>query len=348
MADDYDRFVAARRARWERLEALLVDTRKWGVERMPADQVEEFGRLYRLTASDLALARGAFPRDRVVTYLNALVARAYRVVYGGRPAGTGDVVNFLRYGFPAAFRHVGVYTLLCFVLFGLAALISAALVAANSSLADLLLPGEARDLRAVMAQHRLWVQSATEHHSVAAGMIMTNNIQVAVLAFGGGMLLTAPTIYVMISNGINFGAVAALVAQYHLSLPFWSFVAPHGVIELSVIFASGGAGMAIGDAILRPGRRRRADAVTAAARVAARVLLGCAGLLVIAGTIEAYFSPSLAPAPLKFAAAAALLCGLYVWVLGSRQARRPGLYRFQEIFALDGIPTARPTAGPSP
>lgn len=328
----YDRFVETRRPRWERLESLLSEVKKQGLERLPAGHIEELGTLYRHSASDLAIARRDIPEDRVTAYLDSLVARAYAVIYRDPPAGSRDVGYFVRYGFPAAYRRTGPYTGICVALFFGAAFVSAVLVTVKSSLADILLPGQAQGLRGVMAHHHLWVQSATERHSVAASFIMTNNIAIALSAFAFGMLAAVPTVWIMLSNGINLGATAALVAQYHLSLQLWSFVAPHGVIELSVICASGGAGMAIGDAILRPGLRPRSQALAEAARTSAQVLIGCAALLVVAGTIEAFFSPSPAPPWLKIGVAVILFCALYGWLLGSRPATRTRSYRFEDVF----------------
>jgi uncharacterized membrane protein SpoIIM required for sporulation len=213
-------------------------------------------------------------------------------------------------------------------------------------MADILLPGQAQQLRDVMAHHHLWMQSATSNHSVAANFIMLNNIQVAIFAFAGGMLAGVLTLVVMVQNGINIGAVAALVAQYHLSEELWSFVFPHGVIELSVIFMAGGAGMMIGDAVLRPGLLRRRDAVMQAAHRALRLLLGGAALLVVAGTIEGFFSPSNAPDPLKYAVGISTGILLYSYLLGSRPREPRAPYTFQDVAWR--VPWGQPPAARSP
>ena len=48
--------------------------------------------------------------------------------------------------------------------------------------------------------------------------------------------------------------------------PFLSLVAPHGVLELSVIAVSGAAGFTVGWALIDPGRRSRRAALSAATR----------------------------------------------------------------------------------
>lgn len=324
-------FVQSRRQRWERLETLLRQSRRSNPGRLSGEELLELGHLYRSATSDLAIARRDFPDDRIVVYLNGLVGRAHPLVYRGRVMDLNRVGYFVRYGFPEAFRGAWPYVTTAFALFLAAAVVSAVLVAVRPSMADVLLPGKAQQLRSVMEQHHLWMKSATEDHSVAANFIMLNNIQVAFFAFAGGILLGLGTIYEMILNGINMGVVGAMVAQYGLSEGLWSFVVPHGVIELSVIFIAGGAGLMLGDAIVRPGLRSRQDALVRSAHRAAELILGCVPLLVLAGTIEGFFSPSDAPDALKYAFGAVVGMALYSYLLLSRPAMRPPGYTFKGV-----------------
>lgn len=327
-----DRFVTDRRDQWAELEELLKRARG-GLRRLSGDDVFRLGQLYLSATSDLAAARRDFPEDRVMLYLNGLVARAHPIVYRQRSTSLARIGRFLRYGFPQAYRDAGRYIGLAFAVFALSALVSALLVAYRPSMADVLLPGEAQSLRSVMEHHHLWMKSATENHSVAANFIMLNNIHVAVAAFALGVIFGVGALYVMLVNGINLGAVAMMVAQYKLSLPFWSFVLPHGVIELSVIFMAGGAGMMVGDSILRPGLMRRRDALVRAARHAIQLIFMAIPLLVVAGTIEGFFSPSDAPSWTKFAVGIVSGVLLYSYLLRSRPRVQRRLYAFEDIVA---------------
>src|SRR5262249_53897272 len=58
---------------------------------------------------------------------------------------------------------------------------------------------------------------------------------------------------------------------------------------------AGGAGLMLGDALLRPGLLQRREALARAARRAVELVLGAAPVLVVAGFIEGLFSPSEAP-----------------------------------------------------
>jgi uncharacterized membrane protein SpoIIM required for sporulation len=327
-----DRFVTLRQKRWTRLEELLGRAGRNGPNRLSGEELLELGDLYRHTTSDLAVAQRDFPDDRLVLYLNGLLARAHPFLYRQQIMDIARAGRFVRYGFPEGYRQAGRYIGFACAAFVVAAVVAAILVAWHPSLADTLMPGEAQALRAVMEHHHLWVKSATEHHSVAANYIMLNNILVAVYAFAGGVLLGVPALLVIVQNGIMLGVVGAMVAQYGLSLPFWTFVAPHGVIELSVIFIAGGAGMMVGDAVLRPGLLPRGEALVRAAQHAARLLFGCIPLLIIAGTIEGFFSPSDAPDALKLLVAALVGVLLYSYLLGSRTTVRKVEYAFQDVF----------------
>jgi uncharacterized membrane protein SpoIIM required for sporulation len=342
-----ERFVASRKPRWEELETLLKKAGGSGLDRLTGEEVFRAGQLYRVITSDLAIARRDFPHDRVTAYLNGLVGRAHPKIYQSRGASLGRVGQFVRYGFPAVWRQAAPYTLVAFLLSVIPAVIAAALVLWKSSMADVLVPDEAQALRSIMEQHHLWIKSATEQHSVVADEIITNNIQVAFYAFIGGATLGLLTAYVMVTNGINIGAVGAMVWQYHLSQPFWAFVAPHGAIELSVIFMAGGAGFMFADKILRPGLKRRLDAMVEGARLAGMIALGGAALLIIAGMFEAFTDPSDIPDGVKFAMGAINLTWLYAYLVFSRPRARQTRYRFEEALTAQA-PSSPLGAGVGP
>ena len=81
-----------------------------------------------------------------------------------------------------------------------------------------------------------------------SAFVMTNNIRVAGGAFAGGIAASLGTLWVLFENGLMLGAFAAGMNAHgaHVAWRFWSFVAPHGVIELTAIFISGGAGLDAG------------------------------------------------------------------------------------------------------
>ena len=121
-------------------------------------------------------------------------------------------------------------------------------------------------------------------------MITTNNIQVSIFAFAGGMTAGVYTLFIMIQNGLMLGSLLGL-ASFHEFNDLWNFVIGHGVIELSVIGLAGGAGLMLAWAMLYPGRLTRSDAIYKAGRDALTLLIGAALMLIVAGLIEGFISP---------------------------------------------------------
>lgn len=309
-----DGFVASRRARWERLEELLALARKRGY-RLSAADLEELGRLYRQATSDLAIARRDFPRDRVTGYVAQLVGRAHPVVYRREAGNWAEIGRFFAQSFPRAFREAAPYTVLAFVLFVVP--FAAAFVATQvDPLAGrIILP--ASPLVDQIERGKSWLDVEGSERSLMASFVMTNNIQVAFLAFAGGVLLGLGSVFVLVYNGLTLGAVSGLANAHGLGATVGSFVVAHGEIELTVVVTVGGAGLRLGHAILAPGLLSRGAALTDATRRAAQLLFGCVPLLVVAGILEGFVSPSALPPAAKIAIGAIATVALYSYLLGA-------------------------------
>ena len=144
--------------------------------------------------------------------------------------------------------------------------------------------------------------------------IIANNVQVTFFAFAGGIVLGLGTALILLINGVMLGGTAGVFHAKGLSLYLWSFVLPHGIIELTAICIAGGAGLLLGSAILIPGRRTRRDALVRRGREAVSLLGGTVVLLLLAGLIEGFISPSALPdaAKLAFGALTAVVLTAYL------------------------------------
>jgi uncharacterized membrane protein SpoIIM required for sporulation len=85
-----------------------------------------------------------------------------------------------------------------------------------------------------------------------------------------------------------------------------------------------GAGLEIARGLLFPGMLPRRDALAQAGGVASKLVLGAIPLLLVAGSIEAFFSPTGAPVPMKFTLAVVLGTALLAWLFGA------GIWRGRE------------------
>lgn len=309
-----DRFIRERKTAWQRLEDLLAMLDRSSLRRLHREEVRELGRIYRRTASDLAIARAESRDPRLVNYLNSLVIRAHGRIYRADAHGGRRIRDFFARGFPQTFRRTWRYTALAFVVFltfGVIGFVGTWHDAEFSELAGI--PARAREH--IMTTHpRWWEGINTEGNQVASSGILTNNIGVTFLAFAYGALLGIGTLYIMALNGINIAALLAIVYRAGYGNELVTFMAAHGVIELTCIFISGGAGLLVGSAFLLPGNLSRADALKTRGLEAIRLLLGCVPLLFIAGIIEGFISPSPISPMIKFSVAALTGIALYLYL----------------------------------
>jgi uncharacterized membrane protein SpoIIM required for sporulation len=186
-------------------------------------------------------------------------------------------------------------------------------------------------------QHHLWMDSILSMKPQASSAIMTNNIGVCFATFAGGILGGLGTIFLLFNNGLMLGTIATVCAQYHLSLSLWSFIAAHGALELPSIMLAGAGGLRLGAGMVFPGMLRRREALALAASEAVQLVAGTVPLLIVAGTLEAFLSPTHAPNALKFAVGAALFTGLCVWLAeGGRGPRRGAALAEEEGAQLSG------------
>ena len=144
-------------------------------------------------------------------------------------------------------------------------------------------------------------------------MIISNNVVVSFWVFVGGLLAGTLTAWLLVQNGLMLGMGFGLFANYHAASYLATFVAGHGVLELTAICVAAGAGFRLAGALIAPGDRTRRDALVVEGRIAARMIGAVVSLLAIAGTIEGLLSASDAPAPLKYGASVASVGLLFLY-----------------------------------
>ena len=314
-----DRFVEDRRARWARLGNLIFEA-NGRVERLPPDDVLELGRLYRSASSDLAVARRDFALDAATERLNDLVAAAHALVYSEAPTSGRRVRRFFLQELPASVRANSRFTALSLAAFAIPLVATFAIGLLLPEIAATALPAETRQH---LADRRLWTDIPEGYRPLMGPVIIVNNVRVTIIAFAGGLTAGALTVYVLIGNGAFLGTVLSVVHGYGLSGGLLAFTAAHGPLEISCIVLSGGAGLRLGWAILRPGDRSRRDALRLAGAQAIRVMLLIIPALGVAGVLEAFLSPSAAPLALKITVGviAALALWSYIALVG-RSAKK--------------------------
>ena len=304
-------WLEKRQPYWRRLEALVEQSGRRGVARLSRSELQELGLLYRQIASDLSTVREDPASRQISAYLNQLLGRAHNLIYMGRKTNAAGIVQFFRFTYPRLFRENLAYPLTAFLIFLAAAIAGTALCFSDPGFERYFLGGRMID---TIEQHHMWTQSVVSIKPLASSFILTNNISVAFATFAMGILAGLGTVYMLFFNGLLIGVIGTACWQAGMSRQLWSFVAPHGVLELPAIFIAGGAGLLLARGLLFPGTLPRRDSVVEAGGRAVRLVLGVIPMLVIAGFIEGYLSPSNFPVPLKFALGAALGAALVLYL----------------------------------
>ena len=306
-----------RRPHWARLTELVERAGRGGVRALSHKELQELGLLYRQTAADLAAVREDPYEEALARSLNQLMARAHNLLYAGRGHSGWGIVEFYSKTYPRIFRENFAYVAAAFFLFFMSGLMGALLTFRDPAFERYFLgPGMMETIR----QHKMWTEPVLTVQPLAASGIMTNNIVVTLYAYVGGLTAGLMTIRAMLFNGLMMGVVGVACYEGGMSNLLWSFVAPHGVLELPAIFIGGGAGLLLARGLLFPGLLSRRESLAKAGRESVRLVLGIIPILIVAGTIEGFFSPTHLPAGLKYAFAAAVftIFSIYLGTSGRR------------------------------
>jgi len=282
--------------------------------------LQELGLLYRQTASDLAIAREDITSSQLTAYLNSLLGRAHNLIYMGNKPKVAGIVRFYSETYPRIFRELWPQTLLAFTIFAVTGLAAFILTMRDPTFAHRLLGTRMME---TIEKREMWTHSIVTIKPLAASSIMTNNLSVAFATFAFGITAGVGTVWMMVLNGLLIGVIGAATLQAGMAGQLWTFVVPHGVLELPAIFIAGGAGFEIARGMLFPGLLPRRESLARAGGRAAQLLLGTIPMLIVAGVIEGFLSPSETAAPLKFLFGAVMFAALVTYLMRARQVRKP-------------------------
>ena len=304
-------WIRKRRPHWDRLESLLAQSDKSGLSQLSRAELQELALLYRQVAADLSVLRQDSTSRTYAAHVNHLLARAHHIIYSGRKTNLLTLFRFLRDEYPVVFqRHIGYVTasLLISLACGLLG------VVLTSTRPEFMRHYVGPAMIATMERHEMWTQSIVSVAPMETSHIMTNNLSVSFAMFAGGISFGLLTLYSLYVNGMMLGVIGAACHHYGMSLALWSFVAAHGSLELPSIIIAGAAGLRLGHAMLFPGGYRWKDSVAKGGIEATRLVSGIIPLLVVAGCLEGFFSPSQAPVWLKFTVGGLLFTLLLLWL----------------------------------
>ncbi|WP_426998636.1 stage II sporulation protein M [Pseudarthrobacter sp. N5] len=302
---DMDAFADVNRDKWSRLHALAHQRRLTGVE------ADELLRLYQSTSAHLSLLRSVAPESGLSASLSATLAQARTRFTGARSNVMDDLARFFVIALPAALYRLRWLTVACGIVFCLVGGAYAMWIGTSPE-ALRSLGSDATIKRYV---ERDFIDYYSENPAASfAGAVWTNNAWISAQAVAFGITgIWVPMI--LFSNAQGVGIAAGVFAAAGKSDVFYSYILPHGLMELTAVFIACAAGLRIFWAMVSPGPRTRGSAVAAEGRSLITVALGLVPVLFVSGLVEGFVTPGPLPVWAKISIGAAVLTGYWVYVL---------------------------------
>jgi uncharacterized membrane protein SpoIIM required for sporulation len=314
---DVDAFVLAHRPTWDRLEQLVKRRRN-----LTGAEVDELVDLYQRVSTHLSMVRTASGDSVLVGRLSGLVAQARSAVTGAHAPLWREFVRFWTVSFPVVAYRAGRWWLTTAIIFFVVAAVIGIWVAGSPEVrATIGTPSEIREL----IDNDFAAYYSENPAGSFATQVFVNNLWVSVQCLAFAILLGIPIPYILFQNAANLGVVGGLMFGAGKGDIFLGLLTPHGLLELTAVFLAAAAGMRLGWMVISPGNRPRGQVLAEQGRAIGAVAGGLAAMLLVAGLIEAFVTPS----PLPTAARIAIGVAAEIVFLGyivhfGRRAHRAG------------------------
>ena len=304
------------RPRWDRLQEL---TRS---RELDAAGIDELLALYQETSTHLSTIRSTNPDPVLISRLSLLVHRARLRITGARTPLWKHARTFFWEDLPAALFDARWTVALAAGIFLLSSIVTGLYFGFDATARELLVP-EAQ--QRTLAQRDFVSYYFQGEASGFAARVWTNNAWITVQAVVFGVTGFWPVV-MLVQNGLNIGLSAGVMGAYGGLDTFFVFILPHGLLEITAVLVGAGAGLRTFWAWVRPGPVPRLWALSRAARALVTVAIGLVPVLLVAGFIEAFVTPSSLPPAVRIAIGAAAWLAFMVFMLGrGRQVRRAGV-----------------------
>ncbi len=307
---DMDAFTQVNQHDWDRLD-VLVKQRK-----LSGQESDEMLVLYQRVSTHLSMIRSIAPESQLSAGLSLRLSRARTRFTGVRSNFFEDLAIFFAFSLPAAFYRIRWLTVIVGVVFTAIAF-GFGYWAANT---PAVLSAMGTDAQMQQYVEKDFVNYYSENPAASfAGAVWTNNAWIALqcVAFGISGLWVP---FVLYQNAQGVGMAGGMMAAHGELGTFFTYILPHGFMELTAIFIAGAAGLRIFWTWISPGPRTRLAALAQEGRSLMTVALGLVVVLFISGLVEGFITPSPLPVALRLSIGFAVFAAYWVYtlVLGKR------------------------------
>ena len=308
-----DEFVVQKERSWNELDLLLLR------DRLEGPELSRLSALYRAVCSDLMAARAAGFGTDLLGHLDGLAARAHATLYGHGRRRWQAGWRLLLSDFPRRLRESAPFMLAAALLFFVPLALGFVSTLLSPRFAEAVLPPEQLEGMAEMYSKSVSEGRETGTNAAMAGFYVMNNVGIAFQCFATGVLYGVGSIFFLVYNGLMIGTTIGHVTAVGHGQNILAFICGHTAYELGAIVISGAAGLRLGYSLIATGNLTRLGSLRVAALGTVPLITGAAAMLLIAAAVEAFWSPSSAPYPVKWAfGAVSVVIVLSFWIFAAR------------------------------
>ena len=272
-------FIRKNKERWQRVEQEAP---------LSADEMaKEFTQL----VDDLAYAKTFYPNSRVTSYINTLASRIYMSIYQKRKERSNRLLSFFAYDVPltVAKHHLVMGFALCiFFLFFSVGFFSS--IHDDSFVRSVLGDGYVDMTEKNIEEGNPFNVYADSNPFSMWIRIMINNIMVSFSYFFRGILFGIPSITSLAKESIRLGAFEHMFYVKGLGGRAVVAVLLHGLLELTAIIITCGAGIVMGMSYLFAGTQKRIDSLKQGAKDGVKIVVGLVPIFIVAAFIEGFIT----------------------------------------------------------
>jgi len=283
--------------------------------------------LLRSACQSLALARHRDYSTKIVGQLNRIALESHHQMYGAPRSIWLGGTRFMTTTFPRAFRAEPWLAFWSFTMMFAPMLIIGFMVQWYPELPySILESDQIRQIEVMYANETgvVLVPRPVDSDVFMFGFYIKNNIGIAFWTFAAGVFYGVGSCFFLLLNGVMFGAIGGHLHRIGSGENLFSFVVGHGSLELTGIAIAGMSGLLIGRSLLKPGQYTRARAFSRAASQSLTLIGGAALMIFLAAFVEAFWSPRVLPASVKYTVGSGLWIVVIAYLgIAGRWSREP-------------------------
>lgn len=250
---------------------------------------DEVASQFIVLTDDLSYARTFYPGSKTEAYLNQLTSQKFLRIYRNKRLNRNRFSHFWGREIPLLIASHRQQLLLGLLFFCIGIFIGLVSASRDETYVRLIL-GDAyvnRTLENIGKGDPMAIYKSYDAGSSFL-YITFNNIRVSFFAFVAGILLSAGSILLLISNGIMLGAFQYFFYQKGLLITSVLSIWIHGTLEITSIVIAGGAGIVLGNSILFPGSYPRMHAFRRGAEHGIKLVIALVPFFIFAGFLEGF------------------------------------------------------------